>query len=148
MLVTTSVVEVGIDIPNATVIVIEAADRFGLAQLHQLRGRVGRGDKQSYCYLFSESQSLQTKEKLNFFASTQDGMKLAEYDLKLRGSGNIFGTSQHGFFELAIADLMDYELLQTVQSAVKEFITTYRLSDYPVLEEEVAKKSPSLVSRD
>jgi len=148
VLVTTSVVEVGIDIPNATVIVIEAADRFGLAQLHQLRGRVGRGDKQSYCYLFSESQSLQTKEKLNFFASTQDGMKLAEYDLKLRGSGNIFGTSQHGFFELAIADLMDYELLQTVQSAVKEFITTYRLSDYPVLEEEVAKKSPSLVSRD
>lgn len=148
VLVTTSVVEVGIDVPNATIIVIEAADRFGLAQLHQLRGRVGRGDKQSYCYLFSESQGQQTKDKLSFFASTQDGMKLAEYDLKLRGSGNIFGTSQHGFFKLMIADLMDYELLQTVQSAVKQFLTSHQLSDYPQLESEVAKKSPTQVSRD
>lgn len=147
-LVTTSVVEVGIDVPNATIIVIEAADRFGLAQLHQLRGRVGRGDKQSYCYLFSDSQSQQTKDKLGFFASTQDGMELAEYDLKLRGSGNIFGTSQHGFYELAIADLMDYELLHTVQTAVKDFLSSHHLSDYPQLEEKIAKKSPSLVSRD
>ena len=87
-----SVVEVGIDIPNATImIIIEGAERFGLAQLHQLRGRVGRGNVQSYCYLFSEIQDESKLKRLHFFAATSNGVKLAEYDLGQRGGVNIFG---------------------------------------------------------
>jgi ATP-dependent DNA helicase RecG len=118
ILVATSMIEVGIDIPEANLIVIENAERFGLAQLHQLRGRVGRGGGQGYCLIFSDSTSEKAKKRLAYFVRETDGAKLAEYDLKERGPGELFGTAQHGFFELKIASLYDTELLhQTAEAA-------------------------------
>jgi len=95
-------VEVGVNVPNATVMVIEGAERFGLAQLHQLRGRVGRGGEQSYCFLLSDAKS---SRRLDVLCETQDGFKIAEEDLKIRGAGELLGTRQHGIMELRLADL-------------------------------------------
>src|SRR5258708_8599414 len=103
ILVATPVVEVGIDIPNATVIMIEASERFGLAQLHQLRGRVGRGEKQSYCLLFTESRNGQTVNRLKSLETVYSGAELPDIDLKLRGSGTLYGTMQHGVPKLKAA---------------------------------------------
>lgn len=128
ILVSTSVVEVGIDIPNATIMIIEGAERFGLAQLHQLRGRVGRGNVQSYCYLFSEIQDESKLNRLHFFAETSNGVKLAEYDLGQRGAGNIFGTKQHGYLKLKIASLSDIGLMKQAKNAA-----IYILEKYPHL---------------
>ena len=96
VLVATTVIEVGVNVPNATVMVIEGAERFGLAQLHQLRGRVGRGSKESYCFLLSESDSKTAKERLSILCSTTDGFKIAERDLEMRGPGELIGARQHG----------------------------------------------------
>ncbi|MDO8583042.1 MAG: ATP-dependent DNA helicase RecG [bacterium] len=120
ILVATPVVEVGIDIPNATIIVIEASERFGLAQLHQLRGRVGRGDKQSYCLLFTESKNPQTLERLKAMEKHNVGAELAELDLRLRGPGDVYGTAQHGIKMLKIATFSDLGLIQRVRTAAQK----------------------------
>lgn len=119
ILVATSMVEVGIDIPQANIMVIEDADRFGLASLHQLRGRVGRGGGQGYCLLFCRSQTEQTKKRLAYFIQENDGEKLATYDLATRGPGQLFGESQHGFFSLRFASIYDHELLRQTHEAVR-----------------------------
>lgn len=123
-LVSTVVIEVGINVPNATVMVIENSERFGLAQLHQLRGRVGRGSDQSYCFLISASESQLSKERNEIMCRTNDGFEIAEADLKLRGPGEIFGTRQHGLPELHISDLVRHgDVLEKAKDAAKEILT-------------------------
>jgi ATP-dependent DNA helicase RecG len=123
ILVTTPIIEVGIDFPNCTTMVILSADRFGLAQLHQLRGRVGRGNKQSFCYFFSESENEKVTQRLNFLTQHNSGQKIAEFDLKSRGPGEIFSTIQHGFPSLKVANLSNTKLIEFSQKILKSIIT-------------------------
>jgi ATP-dependent DNA helicase RecG len=120
ILVSTSVVEVGIDVPNATVMLIEGADRFGLSQLHQFRGRVGRGDKKSYCILLAEKPSSEAMERLQIMERTNDGFWLAEEDLRLRGAGEFFGTRQSGLPDLRMAKLSDTHILELARAEAIE----------------------------
>jgi ATP-dependent DNA helicase RecG len=122
ILVSTTVVEVGVDVPNATVIIIEDADRFGLAQLHQLRGRVGRSSYQSYCYLVTSTSS-SPSQRLREVEKSNDGFYLAEVDLQLRGPGEIYGRAQHGALNLQIATLADTRMIARAQKAAQEFLT-------------------------
>lgn len=120
VLVSTAVVEVGIDVPNATVMLIEGADRFGLAQLHQFRGRVGRGEEKSYCLLLADSPSFLAEQRLMAIAHTRDGFALAEEDLRLRGPGEFFGTRQSGLPDLRVAQFSDMNTLQEARSIAEE----------------------------
>ena len=123
ILVSTTVIEVGVDVPNASLMVIENAERFGLSQLHQLRGRVGRGKHKSYCVLFSDSESEISKSRLKVMEQTNDGFKISEEDLKLRGPGDFFGSRQHGLPEMHIADLCtDVRVLNDAQTAAQELL--------------------------
>ncbi len=125
VLVATSVIEVGIDIPNASVMVIEEADRYGLSQLHQLRGRVGRGEHESYCMLFSEAQSELATRRLDAMSKERDGFKLAEIDLTLRGEGDLLGTKQSGLPQFRVARLPeDFELLERARMLAIELLQT------------------------
>ncbi len=121
LLVTTTVIEVGVDVPNATVMMIENAERFGLAQIHQLRGRVGRSEHQGYCYLML-SDATQPSRRLRALESINDGFELAELDLELRGPGAIYGSSQHGALDLRIATLSDTKLIASARQAAQQFI--------------------------
>ncbi|MBR5913891.1 MAG: ATP-dependent DNA helicase RecG [Selenomonadaceae bacterium] len=124
VLVSTTVVEVGVDVPNATVMIVENAERFGLAQLHQLRGRVGRGSENSYCILVSDGKAENSKERLRAMETTTDGFKLADIDLKLRGPGQFFGEAQHGLPDLKIADVFrDVEVLVAASEAAEKYVT-------------------------
>lgn len=134
ILVATTVIEVGIDIPNASIILIEDADRFGLAQLHQLRGRVGRGEHQSYCFLFVKSRSENTRTRMKAMCDHSDGFKLSEIDLELRGPGEVFGTRQSGIPDLKMASLSDTKLVKVTQAAAQEiFEIDPSLEKFPIL---------------
>lgn len=146
ILVTTPIVEVGIDFPNATVMLAEEAERFGLAQLHQLRGRVGRGDKQSYCLLFTQSTNEKTLERLKAMETLTNGAELAELDLKLRGPGEIFGTMQHGMPYLKIASFSQFELIDKTRKEAEEIFP--KLSKYKELYEKVKNLDNEQVSPD
>jgi ATP-dependent DNA helicase RecG len=137
VLVATTVIEVGVDVPNATVMVVENAERFGLAQVHQLRGRVGRSAHQGYCYLvLGDNQS--PSARLRALATSSDGFKLAEYDLELRGPGAIYGTMQHGVLDLRVAKLTDVKLIREARSAAQAFLERgENLLEYPALAERV-----------
>ena len=138
ILVSTTVIEVGIDIPNASIMLIEGAERFGLAQIHQLRGRVGRGAHQSYCFLML-SDSKAPSQRLRALENTTDGFKLAELDLELRGPGAIYGTMQHGALDLRVAKLTDTKLIATARNAAQMFIDKKEsLKKYPHLAQKVS----------
>ena len=123
ILVSTTVVEVGVDVPNATCMVVENADRFGLSQLHQLRGRVGRGKAKSYCILLSDSQNEETRARLKVMTQTNDGFRISQEDLRLRGPGDFFGQRQHGLPAMKIADLScDMRLLDEAQTAARQLM--------------------------
>ena len=135
ILVSTTVVEVGVDVPNATVIVIENAERFGLSQLHQLRGRVGRSDLQSYCVLLSSTKSQETRARLNIMTQTNDGFVIAEKDLQIRGPGEFLGTRQSGLPDMIIADLVnDSKILELARSEAINLVKNYNIKDFPLLE--------------
>ena len=132
ILVATSVVEVGIDAPNASVIMIEGADRFGLAQIHQFRGRVGRSYHQSYCFIFTDSRAENTLKRLEVLAENHDGLALAKIDLEFRGPGEVYGTEQKGFPRLKIASLFDYGLMkQAREQAINIMAVDPSLSRWP-----------------
>ncbi|MEF9933667.1 ATP-dependent DNA helicase RecG [Clostridium sp.] len=123
ILVSTTVIEVGVNVPNSTVMYIENAERFGLSQLHQLRGRVGRGSKQSYCILSSDSKTKETLERIKIMTSTNDGFVISEKDMELRGFGEFFGTRQHGVFQFKVANLLkDVKLLKLTRDIAKSII--------------------------
>lgn len=140
ILVSTSVVEVGVDVPNASIMIIEDAERFGLAQLHQFRGRVGRGEHQSFCFLFSSTMSPKALNRLKMMEETSDGFKLAEFDLETRGPGSIYGTEQSGLLDLKMANFSDRELMLEASNAAKEIVKEDpKLSKYPLLKEKVSE---------
>ncbi|MBT5807994.1 ATP-dependent DNA helicase RecG, partial [Candidatus Uhrbacteria bacterium] len=142
VLVSTTVVEVGVDIPNASVMVIVGAERFGLAQLHQLRGRVGRSDIQSYCYLLpGETLTANGESRLKAMEETVDGFKLAEKDLELRGPGNVFGNAQSGFPDFKLATPADVELMKKARDLAGEILSKDPgLDDYPLVGERVERE--------
>ncbi len=139
ILIATTVIEVGVDNPNATIMLIENADRFGLSQLHQLRGRVGRGSDKAYCILVSDNKSNTSKDRLSVMKETGDGFKIADYDLKARGPGDFFGKRQHGLPNLVIADMLeDMETVRICQSCAQEMLKKdINLKKYPLLKEQI-----------
>jgi ATP-dependent DNA helicase RecG len=140
ILVSTPVVEVGIDVPTATIMMVETAERFGLAQLHQLRGRVGRGREQSYCLLFTELRGKKIFQRLKALERTNVGMKLAEIDLKMRGPGEIYGTAQHGYFNLKMASFTDLPLIEKTKRAASQLISRdLSLNKHPLLKAKLKK---------
>ena len=142
VLVATTVIEVGVDVPNASLIIIENADRFGLSQLHQLRGRVGRGHHKSYCVLVTDLDSEDVAARMKIMTSSTDGFKIAEEDLRLRGPGDFFGSRQHGLPEMHVADLgTDNETLVTCKLAADRLLQAdpqLALPEHRLLKERIA----------
>ncbi len=142
LLVATTVVEVGVNIPNATIIVITGAERFGLAQLHQLRGRVGRGAHQSFCYLFPTTPEAARARRLRILTETNDGFVIAEEDLKLRGPGEVYGVAQSGFGDLKVASLLDYPTIKAARAEAQTLLEKDpELNTYPILKAKVEQKN-------
>jgi ATP-dependent DNA helicase RecG len=142
VLVGTTVLEVGVDVANATVIVIESAERFGLSTLHQLRGRVGRGDARAFCFLVATRLSREARERLAIMEKTHDGFRIAEEDLRLRGPGEFFGTRQHGLPEFRIADLTrDFAVLREAREDAFALLAEHpRLDPHPRLRTEFKRR--------
>ncbi len=130
MVVATSVIEVGVDVPNATVMLIDGAEHFGLATLHQLRGRVGRGEHQSYCYLISDNDRIEVLNRLRALERTGDGFRLAQLDLELRGPGEVYGVRQHGI-DLRMDNILDPELIEKARLAAEAFVKSGKMLKYP-----------------
>jgi ATP-dependent DNA helicase RecG len=149
VLVATTVIEVGVDVPSASVMIIEHAERFGLAQLHQLRGRVGRGQNKAYCFLMANPRTEEGKKRLQAMVDTTDGFKLAEVDLQLRGPGEFYGTQQHGIPELALADLVkDEPILLKARIAAKEVVekdTELLNADNYEIKRELLRRFPDMM---
>jgi ATP-dependent DNA helicase RecG len=141
ILVSTTVIEVGVDVPNATVMLIEDADRFGLSQIHQLRGRVGRGSAKSYCLLITSNPTDTVKERLRYLSGTTDGFKIAEYDLETRGAGDFLGSRQHGLPKLrSTSSAPGKEMIEKAEEAANIlFLSSPDLSLYPVVAEAARK---------
>ena len=143
ILVSTTVVEVGVDVPNASLMIVENAERFGLSQLHQLRGRVGRGVHKSWCVLMAQNPTEEAKQRLRVLVRTNDGFAVAEEDLKLRGPGDFFGSRQHGLPEMHIAELTgSMDTLKEAQEAAKALIArdpTLSGSDLAPLREHIQR---------
>jgi ATP-dependent DNA helicase RecG len=141
ILVSTSVVEVGVNVPNATNIIIEGSERFGLAQLHQLRGRVIRGNHQAYCYLFADTKTEKTIERLKAFVSAKNGFELAELDLAQRGAGDLAGVKQWGVSDLAMHALRNIKLVEYARNEAKDLISIDpQLQKHPLLLKIVQEK--------
>jgi ATP-dependent DNA helicase RecG len=135
ILVATSVVEVGVNVPNATVIVIEGAERFGLAQLHQLRGRVMRSAHQPHCYLFAETKSAKSKERLSALMKAKNGFELAEYDLKQRGAGDLIGRKQWGITDIGMEAIKNLKMVEAARTEASSLINEdHNLSRFPALQ--------------
>ena len=131
ILVSTSVIEVGIDVPNVSVILIEGAERFGLSQLHQLRGRVGRADHQSYCFLATSQKGQEHSERMKAMEKHTDGFQLAEIDLRLRGPGELYGTRQSGIPEIRAGSLMNPELVVRARRAAERMLSSSEGAKHP-----------------
>jgi ATP-dependent DNA helicase RecG len=141
VLVSTTVIEVGVDVPNATVMIIENAERFGLSQLHQLRGRVGRSQEQSYCVLVAETNSPDTRERLSVMTQTNNGFIIAEKDLEIRGPGEFMGTRQSGLPDLVLADIVrDAEILELARETAFDFVKNQDITKYPQLHKKIRQK--------
>ena len=138
ILISTSVVEVGIDIPNATIMMIDGADRFGLAQLHQFRGRVGRAQHQSYAFLLTDSSGGSVMRRLKIIEKTQSGFELAQYDLKLRGPGEMYGVRQSGIPDIAMQNLGNIELIEKIREQADKLLEENpTLEKYPQLKQKI-----------
>ena len=138
ILVATSVVEVGVNVPNATLMIIEGAERFGLSQLHQLRGRIQRSAHQPYCYLFADAKSDKTIERLRYFVQAKNGFELAEYDLALRGTGELTGMKQWGVSDIGMDALRNLKLVEAARDSAKQLINTdSTLKEHPLLQEKI-----------
>ena len=144
ILVATTVIEVGVDVPNASVMIIEHAERFGLSQLHQLRGRVGRGDEQAYCILLAgDKRTAEARERLHIMEETSDGFKIAEKDLELRGPGEVMGTRQSGVPAFRIGNLVrDYKILELARHEADFMLTSRRNSRETARLVEIVRKQP------
>jgi len=144
ILVSTPVIEVGIDVPDATIIVIESADRYGLASLHQLRGRVGRAEKEGFCFAFMSDNSRNSYKRLKYLEELNSGMELAEIDLKMRGQGDIFGSLQHGFKKLKVADINDLKMLEEAKLEAQNYFP--KLGKYPKLLEKLTQRKGEYIT--
>lgn len=146
VLVSTPVIEVGIDIPDATIIVIESAERYGLASLHQLRGRVGRGSKEGFCLLFTSTNVSTSIERLKHLESINSGIELAEIDMRMRGQGDVYGTMQHGFKRFKVARLDNLELLEQAKVSAQEYFP--KIDEYPELKNKLKQIDEELIANN
>ncbi len=148
ILIATTVIEVGVDVPQASIMIIEHAERFGLAQLHQLRGRVGRGAAQSYCYLVAKPKSADSRKRMTALCETTDGFKLAEIDLSIRGPGDYYGTKQSGLPSLLMANLIKDERILLEAKKMADYVVGQDASQYPLLYQQHQRRKVSTVIRD